>query len=826
MSIPISQEVDLLYKKAFGVSKTDMPQNKSPSNESIASPALNRGDTAWTQADQIPSIAVATTDIVQAYTGAFAVECTPDTSSVPIGGVNQTWLTNLTNWIPVEFGSTYFVQAWADSAGSPNPTITGTQLFADGSAGLGEWFFDYQAGLLNFIGETIPTALTASKVVYIIGYRYIGLTGVTNLPSGTVIGELLFSNTTIASTSTLEPVTIRTSDTANSATYDWTFDATGNIVLPTNSSSINYANGLPYGGGGGNANIISIPAIYFSAVADGNNQTFSNSFLSAYTSNTDITLFYNGSLLDSPYYTFSGDTITVNKPLLIGDSIDVIRQFASNVVVSTYSNVNVHSYLESASVGNIIPAGNNIASLGNATNQWKDLWVSNSAIYFDSIPLSVDGNSALTFDGEQLVVSGGNQTISTSGNVEASNVVATGDVTGQNIYGNLPTTSDNILYVATNGIDTNSGGITQPFLTIKAAMALATTLGGNVSVHIAPGTYTEIMPITIPPNTALMGDNLRNVFVIPQTTSSDMFYMTSGTYVWGITVKNYTGKAFSYDPTTTTTAYVSPYIQNITSSTTTGTAVYIDGDVAIGTKAMIVGFFTIINRGGYGIRILNSGYSQLVNIYTIACDIGIKVESGGFCTLNGSDCSIGNYGLWAEGLGPLQTSGTTVGTNTNGVFVLSNMSNGQPHVNTILQVVGDPNYYTIDTIVPNTPGANTANSTAIIQQIYSTSLPAGSTVNFYTRSSIIASAHTFEYVGAGTDPAIALPQYGGIPIEINEVTQANGGVVTFTSTDQKGNFKVGDGFTINQATGVITGSDFYQSLFAQMTPYILALGSD
>jgi hypothetical protein len=85
-----------------------------------------------------------------------------------------------------------------------------------------------------------------------------------------------------------------------------------------------------------------------------------------------------------------------------------------------------------------------------------------------------------------------------------------------------------------------------------------------------------------------------------------------------------TGKAFSYDPTTVTTAFVSPYIQNLTSSTTTGTAVYIDGSKCNGTKAMIVGFFTIINRGGIGIYLLNSAYSQLVNIYTIACDIGIK----------------------------------------------------------------------------------------------------------------------------------------------------------------------------------------------------------
>ena len=49
MSIQQDQIVDLLYKQAFGVTKTDTEQNKSPSNESIPSPLLNRGDTLWSE---------------------------------------------------------------------------------------------------------------------------------------------------------------------------------------------------------------------------------------------------------------------------------------------------------------------------------------------------------------------------------------------------------------------------------------------------------------------------------------------------------------------------------------------------------------------------------------------------------------------------------------------------------------------------------------------------------------------------------------------------------------------------------------------------------
>jgi len=196
MSIPISQKVDLLYKQAFGVTKTDTESNKSPSNEAIASPLLNRGDTLWTQADQIPGTAAAVASIVQAYTGSNAVECTADNTTVPVGSVYPTWKTDLTYWIPAEFGATYAVQVWVDDSGVADPTSTGTQIFAAGSGGTGEFFYNYQSGVLNFIGETIPAALTSSKVLYIVGYRYIGKTGVNNLPDSQ-IGNLDITDQTI-----------------------------------------------------------------------------------------------------------------------------------------------------------------------------------------------------------------------------------------------------------------------------------------------------------------------------------------------------------------------------------------------------------------------------------------------------------------------------------------------------------------------------------------------------------------------------------------------------------------------------------------------------
>jgi hypothetical protein len=101
--------------------------------------------------------------------------------------------------------------------------------------------------------------------------------------------------------------------------------------------------------------------------------------------------------------------------------------------------------------------------------------------------------------------------------------------------------------------------------------------------------------------------------------------------------------------------------------------------------------------------------------------------------------------------------------------------------------------------------------------------PDGATVNFYQRSYMSASGYLFEYVGAGTNYG-ALPQRGiKDPVQTKETVQLDGGKVFFTSTDQNGDFRIGPGLVISQATGVLSGRTFVQSLYANMTPFILAI---
>ena len=57
----------------------------------------------------------------------------------------------------------------------------------------------------------------------------------------------------------------------------------------------------------------------------------------------------------------------------------------------------------------------------------------------------------------------------------------------------------------------------------------------------------------------------------------------------------------------------------------------------------------------------------------------------------------------------------------------------------------------------------------------------------------------------------------------NEIVALDGAQIPYTSTDQKGNFNIGEGIQINQTTATITGRDFSKAIQAQVTPLILAL---
>lgn len=101
----------------------------------------------------------------------------------------------------------------------------------------------------------------------------------------------------------------------------------------------------------------------------------------------------------------------------------------------------------------------------------------------------------------------------------------------------------------------------------------------------------------------------------------------------------------------------------------------------------------------------------------------------------------------------------------------------------------------------------------------------GTTAYFSRQSLQIVSSHSFQYIGAGNTIEGARPSKGGVTVRDNEVVKLNGGEIVYTSTDQDGNFAIGDELIINQATGTITGRSFERSLLNIVTPVIIALGA-
>ena len=514
------------------------------------------------------------------------------------------------------------------------------------------------------------------------------------------------------------------------------------------------------------------------------------------------------------------------------------------------------------------------------------------------------GRSSVTIDGTTNKITIGNEdvTISNSSITIGDNVTIQAGASGIN-------SAPNVLYVAKDGSDSNNGtSIDNAKLTIKAAVGAATS---GTTVKVLSGNYVEDNPITVPAFTAVVGDDLRTVKVLPTTPTSDLFHVNKACKLANMTFSGHTSPAAAVAfPTAGATnvgggKWKGPYIQNCTSDTTTGTGIRVDGNLAVNTKSMNVDAFTQYNQGGVGVAVTNEGYAQLVSVFTICCDKAITCHAGGQADVANSNCSFGTLGLVADGKGDTQFIGTvtsnaaisqdnvtlnigigqtrpydgqiaffgelfesvetiTVGSGGTGYTSTPTVTIAAPtgssgetatafatlegeSVASITVISSGSQYQTTPSVTISSPnvGSNGATATAVTAPIYYTinsSTPpsagittltlaenllnpvgVGTSVHFFQQSKIIASSHTFEYIGSGNTITLATPKRGGVTIQANEVTSSNGGKVIYTSTDQAGNFRIGDDLQINQNTGTISGRAFSRSLFSEMTPFILAL---
>ena len=196
MAIADAKKVDYLWKKiGYGATKTDTNANKAAPNEAIASPLLLRGDKTWNQANLIPTTMPGSSSGVVTVYGTSAPD---ETSNDATASTNRSWKTGLTDWIPPEFGATYGVKVYIHDTGSASAAAaSGTRVFAGGSGNNDEYFFDYQSGVVHFIGTNLPNGVNFSgKTVYVSGARYTGTIGLQNNVSDT--GDFEFSGNTMS----------------------------------------------------------------------------------------------------------------------------------------------------------------------------------------------------------------------------------------------------------------------------------------------------------------------------------------------------------------------------------------------------------------------------------------------------------------------------------------------------------------------------------------------------------------------------------------------------------------------------------------------------
>lgn len=307
----------------------------------------------------------------------------------------------------------------------------------------------------------------------------------------------------------------------------------------------------------------------------------------------------------------------------------------------------------------------------------------------------------------------------------------------------------------------------------------------------------------------------------------------------------------------------SPYIQGSSSIASSqngippGCGMRVDGSLAEGfLRSMVLDSYTQFNEGGKGIEIINNGYAQLVSIFTICCTEGMVCRTGGSCSISNSNCSFGLSGLVATGKSttpvltgiltgfvssledPFVTTSLTLsavdGTvifpdsdyfpsilNTPGINLDTRKIAYAPYDNLVFEIGDDPDLYTISgTPLSSAPGRFTVNT---VERINNNTIVPGTLVRFYIRSTIYASAHTFEFVGTGTQLRRAVPALGGVATPETEVAYDNGGAIYYTSTNHTGDFSIGDEFRVVQSTGIVEGDTFRRSILTLVTPLTLAL---
>jgi len=401
----------------------------------------------------------------------------------------------------------------------------------------------------------------------------------------------------------------------------------------------------------------------------------------------------------------------------------------------------------------------------------------------------------------------------------------------------------NTYYVTPNGDDGNSG--TAPndaFATIAYALTQASS--GDI-VLISSGTFEEVAPLTVPVGVTIRGQGIRATQLKPTaaTRTNDFFRLNGETTIESLTVREIeydslsdTGYAFTYAPgavITTRSAYIKDSsVINFGSSVRLGTnpaddpygynagdagrGVKMDGSI-LGTSieaAMLFDSVTFITPNSVGMYITEGGRVEWLNSFIYFASQGILGEAG----------TTGLYGdgktyitLGGVASGPFQAE-TVRFTSTDGSTVIDATVESVDGNTLVIDgrfddLDGEDLTYTSNNpgagIVGLTSGATATHVISYNRKEFAAELRSIASANIYGIAGVKAdgpdvrlrlSSHDFGYIGSGKE----FDNDDTNVIQANEVDEQNGGRVFYSSTDQFGDYRIGDLFRVDQDTGAVT----------------------
>jgi hypothetical protein len=267
-----------------------------------------------------------------------------------------------------------------------------------------------------------------------------------------------------------------------------------------------------------------------------------------------------------------------------------------------------------------------------------------------------------------------------------------------------------VYYVSTDGVDSTTTGDTlqTPFRTVRYAadyIAADPTNRAPATIFIKAGVYAENLPIKVPKDVAVVGEELRSTVIEPlidptntkinplydpllpedpatnpktlpdplDFRATDMFHVNNGTGIRNMTLRGKvgtlggvneyltrrpTGGSFvSLDPGTgpddqqVWITNKSCYVQNVTTFGFGCIGLKIDGSLHNGgNRSIVANDFTQICSDGIGVWCTNNGLTELVSVFSYYAHIGYLSENGGKIRATNGNSSYGDYGCVAEGV--------------------------------------------------------------------------------------------------------------------------------------------------------------------------------